>query len=428
MHISKTKPSDTDVVLTIVANEADLSVIKQNTLKKLAASVKLPGFRAGKVPLNLVEKNLDQQVFQSEFLEAAINQFYNDALDREDLRPVANPEISIKKFAPFTTLEFTASAPVIGTIKIGDYAKVRVPKKEVKVEAKEVQDVVASLQKRLAERVPVERAAKSGDEVIIDFKGTDNKGEAVNGAEGKDYPLLLGSNTFIPGFEDNLVGLKPNGTKKFDITFPKDYGVKALQSKKVTFEVTVRFVNEIKEPKADDAFAAKAGPFKTLAELKEDIKKQLGVERQQEADRNYEEELLQKIAAKSTVGVPKQLVDEQIERIENEERQNLIYRGQTWEEHLKSEGVSAEEHKEQKRPAAEQRVKIGILLSEIAEKEKIVVSPEEFNARLELLKAQYRDATAQSELEKPEVQRDLLARMMTEKTLAKLVEYASRKA
>ncbi len=426
MHISKTITSPNEVKLVITAQEADLSPLKQRTLKKLAPQVKIAGFRAGKVPLNLVEKNLDQTAFQSEFLDAAVNALYNQALDQEQLRPVANPEMTLSKFVPFTNLEFTLTVPVIGEIVLPDYKKIKLAKKEPKVEAKDVTEVVASLQKRMAERKAVTRAAKLGDEVTIDFKGTDDKGEAVNGAEGKEYPLLLGSNTFIPGFEDNLIGMKPAETKTFTITFPKDYGVSALKSKKVTFEVTVSAVNELAEPAADDEFAAKTGPFKTIADLKEDIKKQLLIERQNEVDRAYEEELLKKIADKTKLSVPKQLVDEQIERIEREEKQNLMYRGQTWEEHLKSEGVTEAEHKEQKREAATERVKIGIVLSEVAETEKITVSPEEFGARMQLLKTQYKDETAQKELEKPEVQRDILARMMTEKTVAALVEYGTK--
>ena len=426
MHISKVQKSSNLVELTITANEADLSPVKQNTLKKLAPQVKLAGFREGKVPLNLVEKSLDQNVLQSEFLDAAVNALYNEALNRENLRPVANPDMKMNKFVPFTTLEFTLTVPVIGEIKLGDYKKIKLEKPAVKVDAKQVEEVLASLQTRMAERAPVVRAAKNGDEVMIDFKGSDAKGQPVNGAEGKDYPLTLGSNTFIPGFEDNVVGLKPAESKTFTITFPKDYGVKALQSKKVTFEITVNSINELVEPKLDDDFAAKAGPFKTVAELKENIKQQLVIERQQEADRNYEEALLQEIAKKSKISVPKELVDEQIERIENEEKQNLMYRGQTWEEHLAAEGVTAEEHKEQKRQAATDRVAIGIILSEIAEAEKITVEPKEFDARIKAMKAQYKDEATLKELEKPEVQRDILARMITEKTIAKLVEYATK--
>jgi trigger factor len=427
MHVSRTSPKDTEAVLTITANEADLSPIKQRVLKRLAKDMKLAGFRKGNVPLNLVEKNLDPQAFQSEFLDEALNRLYGTVLEQESLRPVDNPKVELKKFVPFSTLEFTAAVSVIGKIKIGDYKKIRLPRPKVTITDKEVAAVIESLRQRMAERSPVTRAAKKKDEAVIDFKGTDSKGAAVNGAEGQDYPLVLGSDSFIPGFEANLIGMKPGETKSFTVTFPKDYGVQALQNKKVTFEVTIKSLNEMVEPKVDDDFAKKAGPFKTLTELKADIKKQLAIEREQQARNAYEEELLQKLAAKSTVGVPLPLVEMQIERIENEERQNLTYRGQTWEEHLREEGVTAEEHKEQKRPTAENRVKIGILLSEIAEIEKVQVLPEEFKARMEVMKAQYKDEATQAELDKPEVQRDILARMMTEKTIDKLTAYATAK-
>jgi len=426
MHINKKQKSPNEIEVVITANEADLSPIKQKTLRKLAPQVKLAGFREGKVPLNMIEKNLDEQAFQSEFLDAAVNALYQKVLETEDLRPVDNPSMTMQKFVPFTTLEFTLTVPVIGKVTLADYKAIKLKKEPATVDAKQVNDVVKSLQSRMAERKMVTRPAKDGDEVLIDFKGIDTKGEPVSGADGADYPLLLGSNSFIPGFESNLIGVEPSKTKVFSVTFPKDYGVKALQSKKVTFTVTVKAINELVEPKADDDFAAKAGPFKTLADLKADIKKQLLIERENEATRNYEENLLHQIADKSKLSVPKQLVDEQIERIEQEEKQNLAYRGQTWEEHLKNEGVTAEEHKEQKRPAAEERVKIGIVLSEVSEAEKIVVTPEEFEVRLQMMKGQYKDAEAQAQLDNPEVQRDILARMMTEKTIAKLTEYASR--
>jgi len=257
MHIKSTHKTDTLVEMTITANEADLSPAKASTLKKLAPQVKVQGFREGKVPLNLVEKNIDPQVMQSEFLEVAMGGLYNQALNEEDLRPVANPEVDLKKFVPYTTLEFTVTVPVIGKIVLPDYKKIKLAKKPLTIEPKQVNDVIESLRTRLAERKSVERAVKDGDETTIDFKGTDEKGEAVNGAEGKDYPLQIGSDTFIPGFEANLIGMKPKETKSFTLTFPKDYGVAALQNKKVTFEVTVNKVEELVPHKLNNDFATK---------------------------------------------------------------------------------------------------------------------------------------------------------------------------
>jgi trigger factor len=423
MQISLTHTSDTEVNLSVVANEAEMRPLKDHVLEHFQSRVKLPGFREGKAPLSMVEKSVDQAQLQSEFLEEAINQMYVQAINQEKLRPVANPEVSLKKFVPFTALEFEAKVEVVGKIELADYKKMKKEKPEVKILAKDVNEVIGALQKRVAEKQDVDRAAKADDQVWIDFKGVDDKGEPVKGADGKDYPLVLGSNTFIPGFEDNVVGMKANDEKTFTLKFPKDYGVTALAGKDVTFTVTVTKVQEVVEPKVDDEFAAKVGPFKTVDELKEDIKKQLKIERQQEADRKFENELIQDITAKSKVAVPKVLVDEQVDRIEQEERQNLVYRGQTWQEHLDEEGVTAEEHREQKRPAAEERVKAGLVLSEISEVEKIDITPEELEIRIQLLKGQYQDATMQVELDKPENRREILSRMLTEKTMDKLKSY-----
>src|SRR5690606_10896200 len=182
--------------------------------------------------------------------------------------------------------------------------KIKMTKPTVKVEAKDVNEVLESLKKRGAERKEVDRASKDGDEVVFDFKGTDSKGQPVAGADGKDYPLIIGSNTFIPGFEPELVGLKAGEEKKFTVTFPKDYGVKALQSKKVTFEVKVHKVSEMLDPKLDDNFAAAVGPFKTRKELNDDIKRSLEMERGQQAEAQYGNVLLQKIAHKSYIEIP----------------------------------------------------------------------------------------------------------------------------
>ncbi len=425
MQVTKTNLSPTKVKLTIASDEQFLSTAKDYVVKKLGQSVKVAGFREGTAPLNIIEKNLEPARLQTEFLEQAVNSLYGQVVEKEKLRPVSDPKVELKKFVPFTTLDFEIEVEVVGDIKLADYKKIKKTKSSAKVSEKDVNEVIKSLQIRLADRIEIKRPAKNSDEVLIDFKGLNNKGEAVAGAEGKDYPLILGSNTFIPGFEPNIVGLKTGEEKKFNVTFPKDYSVAALANKKVTFTVKISKISELKEPKADDKFAAKAGPFKTLSELKADIKKQLTFERQNEADRAYENELMQEIADKSAIVIPKVLVDEQIIRGEQQERQNLTYKGQTWQDHLAEEGITEEEHRERNRPTAEESVKVGLILSEIAEREGINVTPEELEIRVQILKGQYKDPAMQAELDKPESRRDITSRIITEKTVTKLVDYAA---
>ncbi len=429
MQVSKKNLSDTKVQLVLVADAEQLKTVKQETLEHLAHEVKLPGFRQGKAPLSLVEKNVNPATLHTEFLDRAMNLLYINALQQENMRPVAQPEVKIIKFVPFDVLEIETTVEVVGEIKLPDYKKIKLAKKEVKVTAKDVTEVIKQLTQREAEKQDVDRAAKDGDQTVIDFKGVDTKTkEAIAGADGKDYPLVLGSNTFIPGFEENLIGMKPGEEKTFTITFPKDYGVQALQSRKVDFTVTVQKVQEVVEPKVDDAFAAKVGPFKNVDELKADIKKQLETEKDYQNDREYTDELLTKITNDAKVAIPDVLIDEQLDRLVLDQKQNAMYRGQTWNEYLESEGQTEEELKTKLRPDAELRVKAGLVLGEIAEQEGVEVTPEELEIRMQLLSAQYPDEKMQAELKKPETRREIASRMVSEKTVEKLVGYAAAEA
>lgn len=429
MQVQKKKLSDTKIELHIVADDALLHEVKQQVLKHLAKHVKTAGFRQGKVPLTLVEKQIDPATLQTEFLDEAVNRLYIAALQTEKVRPVSQPEVSLKKFVPFSTLEVDATVEAVGDVKLPDYTKVKVTKKEVKITDKDITEVIDALRDRVAERKEVKREATEGDEVVIDFKGVDAKTkDPINGADGKGYPLVLGSSSFIPGFEDNLVGMKAGEEKSFTITFPADYGVKSLQSRKVTFTVNATTVHEIVRPKVDDDFAEKVGPVKTVTDLKADIKQQLEYEKQTQAERDFESDILEQITDKAEVAIPKVLVDEEIARVELDEKQNLMYRGQTWEEHLKEEGVTEAEHFEQKRTGAEKNVKAGLVLTEIADAEGITVTPDELEVRLQVLKGQYQDKQMQAELGKPENRREISNRMLTEKTLDRLKSYATGKA
>jgi trigger factor len=430
MQVTTTHIDKTNVALNIIGEKDELANIKKHVLQDLAKSRgNVAGFRKGKAPLALIEKQLEPSLVQSEFLEHAVNDLYIKAAQREKIRSVSQPKIDIKKYVPYDTLEFTATLEVIGDVTLADYKKIPVTKKKAVVTAKDVDEVLGRLKTREAEKKDVDRPAKEGDEVLIDFKGVDAKTkEPVAGADGSDYPLVIGSNTFIPGFEPQLVGMKIRDQKTFEITFPADYGVPALQSKVVEFKVTVHNIQELSEPKLDDAFAAKVGPFKDLSELKADIKKQILQEREQTAEREYENELITKIAEKTEVALPESLIDQEISRMEEEERRNLVYRGQTWQEHLAAEGVTEEQHHENNREQATLRVKAGLVLSEIAEAEKIDVTQEEFDMHYQMLRTQYTDPQMLAELDRQENQRDLLSRILTQKAVAKVKEYNASNA
>jgi trigger factor len=427
MQVTKKNLSDTKVQLTLVADAELLSHVKEEVLRHFARTTKIQGFREGKAPLNMVEKQADPVRLQSEFLDRAMSRLYSDAISEHKLRPVAQPEVKITKFVPFDTLEIETEVEVVGEVKLPDYKKIKVPKPKVAVESKEVDEVIAQLRTRDAEKKEVTRAAKSSDEAVIDFKGVDAKTkEPIAGADGSDYPLILGSGAFIPGFEPEVVGLKPGESKTFTVTFPKDYGAKSLQNRKVDFTVTVKKVHELVEPKLDDAFAAKVGPFKSVAELKDDIKKELLARKEQETEQKYADDVITKVTEKAKVALPASLVDEQLDRIVQDERQNLVYRGMTWQEFLEAEGLTEDEWRAKQCPAAELRVKAGLVLTEVSAAEDIEVTHEELAAYMQALKSRYPDEKMQAELLKPEAQREIASRLLTEKTVAKLVGYAQK--
>ena len=428
MQVSKKNLSPTKVELTITADQESLDNIKDHVLSQYAKSMSITGFRKGHAPKPIVEKNIDPATLQAEFLEHAVNDLYTQAATEQNLRPVSQADVSVTKFVPFTTLEFVATTDVIGKITLPDYKKIKMSKQVEATTDKDITAVLDDLRRRDSVRREVTRASKEGDELVIDFDGVDAKTkEPIEGASGQDYPITLGSNTFIPGFEPELVGLKTGESKTFDITFPADYSNVDLQEKKVTFTIKVKAVRELTLPKIDDEFAAKIGPFKTVAELKADIKKQLRVERDAQAQRKLENDLLAEIAEQSKADIPTVLVDEEIVRMEEEERRNLMYRGQTWQEHLKAEGKTEEEHHEGLRESAEIRVKTGLVLGELAEVEGITFSATDLDKRIQGLKQQYSDPQMRAELDKPENRRELGGRLLTELTVERLVGYATAK-
>ncbi len=428
MQINLESTGPTNLKMTVTAEPEVMDKIKSSAISRLSRNMKLSGFRPGKAPLHLVEKQLDQQLLQSEFLETAVNKLYVDAIQEKKLRPVAQPVVNVLKFVPYTTLEASYELEVLGAITLPDMSKLSLKRKEVTIKDKDVKEVLDNLALRAASHEDVDRAVAKDDQAIIDFLGTDAKTkQPITGADGKDYPLVVGSGSFIPGFEDEIIGLKAGDTKDFIITFPENYGAVELQKKKVSFNVTVNKVQAIKKPKIDDAFAATVGPFTALDELKGDIKKQLEQERKSQAERAYENELLELIANKTKVAVPTVLIDEEIERIESEEKRDVMQRGQNWEQHLEAEKLTEEKHREKQRPAAELRVKAGLILGEIADQEKIVVSPEELELQVQMLKKQYTDPAMQTEIDKPENRRDILSRILSQKSLERIKQLVSDK-
>ncbi|MEI9914392.1 MAG: trigger factor [Candidatus Saccharibacteria bacterium] len=418
MKLVNNDSTKTRATYTLAAEDSDLDKYRQVVASELASTVKVPGFRPNKAPADMILKYADQSTLQNEFLTHAVNDLYLQSQSLLNYRFAGEPKIDIAKFVPYTSLEVKIEVPIITDVKLPNYKSLKLAKASVTPAKKQIDDNLRELQKRVAKPKAVKRAAKLGDLVVIDFDGSDTKTkEKLASASGKDFRLVLGDNTLIPGFEDNLVGLTIGKSKSFDLTFPKDYQDKSFASRKVTFKATIKEVNEVELPKLDDAFAKTVGPFKTLDELKKELKRQLEAENERQATIDLENQILNELSKKVVVELDEILVDSEYELLLQNAQQSALNRGQTWQEFLASLGESNESYEKQLREVAITRIKGGLAVGEIATKENITVTDTELDQQIVNLKRQYSDPQMQQELDNPNNRRELGMRLLTEKVL-----------
>ena len=418
--------SDVKVELTISLGAEELKAAEQVALTKLAKEVKIEGFRKGKAPLEMVAAQVDPNLLSQETLENALSKSVAEAFLKEKVQAINRPEVDVKKFIPGTELEFTATTEIMPKVELGDYKKLGVKKEAVKVSKKEVKETIDRILKNFAEKKKVEREAKNGDEVIIDFLGKKD-GVAFDGGKAEKFPLELGSKSFIPGFEEGLIGKKAGDKLSLDLEFPKDYHAKDLAGAKVVFEVKIHEVRENVEPEINEEFLSKLGDFKTKEEFEKQIEEDLKTQKQAEADEKFKDELVKKLAEVSKVPVPEILLEDQKRSIEMDMQQNLMYSGLSLEDYLERMGKTREEWLEKDvKEAAEMRVKSGLALAELSKVEKVESSLEELDARIAQLKEQYGNSKEiAKQLSSDDVRRNLANQILTEKTIDLLVKFNS---
>ena len=418
--------SDVKVELTISLGVEELKAAEQVALTKLAKEVKIEGFRKGKAPLEMVAAQVDPNSLNQETLENALSKSIAEAFLKEKVQAINRPEVDVKKFIPGTELEFTATTEIMPKVELGDYKKLGVKKEAAKVSKKEVKETIDRILKNFAEKKKVEREAKNGDEVIIDFLGKKD-GVAFDGGKAEKFPLELGSKSFIPGFEEGLIGKKAGDELSLDLEFPKDYHAKDLAGAKVVFEVKIHEVRENVEPEINKEFLSKLGDFKTKEEFEKQIEEDLKTQKQAEADEKFKDELVKKLAEVSKVPVPEILLEDQKRSIEMDMQQNLMYSGLSLEDYLERMGKTREEWLEKDvKEAAEMRVKSGLALAELSKVEKVKSDTKELDARITQLKEQYGNSKeVQKQLSSDDVRRNLANQILTEKTIDLLVKFNS---
>lgn len=420
------KKEGNKVTLKITVDNNKFESAVNKAYNKTKSKYNLPGFRKGKAPRVVIESQYGKGVFYNDAIEILFPEVYPQAIKELNIDPVDSPNLDVEEISKDNGLVMVLNVEVKPEFELGNYKGIEVTKVENNVTEDEVDLKLKEMLDRNSRLVSVEdKALESGDTAVIDFEGFDN-GVAFEGGKGENYNLVIGSNTFIPGFEDQLIGKKAGEELKVEVNFPEEYHVEALAGKPVVFEVKVNDVKVKEVPELDDEFAKDASEFDTLAELRADIKAKLQEEAKKAAEVELKNTIVEKVAENTEIDVPESMINNQINNMLNDLNYQLQYQGLSLQHLLEMTGRTIEQLREERREDAKKLVKSSLVLEAIADAEKIEVSDEEFNQELEKMASAYN-----MEVEKiksslrPEDIEDIKGQVKITKTLDLLVESAN---
>lgn len=380
--------NDATLKITLPAEEVNKGFKK--AVAKIAGQVNIPGFRKGKTPRNIIEMHYGKEAVKQEAFELVANQCYTEALEQEKLIPVSDPKVEDSVFEENKDMELTIKVTLKPEVKLGDYKELHVEKEAVEVTDEAVEEQVQGLRSRHAKMVEAEEGAviEKGDFAIIDFAGTVD-GEPFSGGEGKGYPLEVGSNSFIPGFEDQLVGLKKGDSTDVDVTFPEEYFVKELAGKQAIFKVNVQDVKRKELPELTDEYVAANSDCKTVEELRASYKERMQKAAENNAQIAYEKALIDLAVANAEFEVPEIMIEDRVTQMIDEMRMSLEARKLTLEQYMQYSGIDMKQLRERQHDAAVENVKTDLVLDAIAKAENIQVSMEDVDSELSAIASQH---------------------------------------
>ena len=387
LAVEKLDGSMAKLTITVPAEEFTKAITSAYNKQKSKFSV--PGFRKGKVPQAFIEKMYGAAIFYEDAANQLINEYYPKELENCEEEITSNPEIDVTQIEKGKDFIFTATVAVKPEIKIGDYKGVEIEKIDTTVTDEDVMAEILKDQKENGRKIDVtDRAAQMDDEVTINFEGFVDD-VAFEGGKVENYKLTLGSHSFIDTFEDQIVG--KNIGDKFDVnvTFPEEYHVDDLKGKPAVFKVELLAISALELPELDDEFASDVSSFETFAEYKEDKKKTLEVKKEEQAKREKQSKVVEKIAEAAEVEIPEAMIKYNQERIVNEMSQRMMYQGLQMEQYLQLMGTTKEEFLERVKPDAIARIKTSLVLEAVAAAENIVASDDDVDAEIQDMAAQY---------------------------------------
>ncbi|MCD5323760.1 MULTISPECIES: trigger factor [Pontibacillus] len=376
--------------LTVEVDAAEFKVALDKAFAKVVKDIQVPGFRKGKVPRPIFEQRFGVESLYQDALDIILPEAYSNAIDETGITPVDRPEVDVEQIEKGKNLIFTAKVTVKPEVKLGDYKGLEVEAQDATVTDEDVENELKEQQEKQAELVVKEEGTiEDGDTVVMDFEGFVD-GEAFEGGQADNYSLEIGSGTFIPGFEEQLVGKSAGEETEVEVTFPEEYHAEDLAGKKATFKVKVHEIKAKELPELDDEFAKDVDEeVESMDELKKKTKERLQQEREQEAENAKREELVNKATDNAEIEIPEAMVETELDRMMKEFEQRLQMQGMTLDMYFQFTGQDQNALKEQMKEDAGKRVKTNLVLEAIADAENVEVTEEDINEELENMAAMY---------------------------------------
>lgn len=383
------KKENNSAAFTIEVSEDKFEKGIQKAYIKMRSRFSIPGFRKGKAPRKVIEMNYGEGIFYEEALNIVLPDAYDEAIEELELEPVDSPEVDIEQLEKGKPIILKVEVTIKPEVTLGDYKNIEVEKVEYNVTDKDLEAEIKNLQDMNARLIDIsDREIKKGDIINIDFKGL-LEGEEFEGGTAENQQLEIGSETFIKGFEDQLIGKKKDEEVDVEVTFPEDYFEESLKGKDVTFKVKINDIKEKELPELDDEFAKDVSEFDTLEELKNSIKERLEKEAKNKEEAENEGKVIEKVVESSEVDIPEVLIDHQVENEIGQFDYRLKLQGLSMDRYFELTNSTMDELKDQVRPTAEKRVKTELVLEKLAKLENIEASDEDLDEELERMAKEY---------------------------------------
>ncbi len=405
--------------LTIEASAEELEKAINTAYQKQKGKISIPGFRKGKVPRQVIERMYGKEVFYEDAANELIPKAYEKALDECEEDIVSSPKIEVTQIEAGKPFIFTALVALKPEVKLGKYKGVKVDKFDVEVTDDEINEAIERERENNARNISIDdRPVKDGDITVIDFEGFVD-GVAFDGGKGENYPLTIGSGAFIPGFEEQLIGAEIGKEVEVNVTFPEDYHEESLKGKAAVFKCTVKEIKEKELPEVDDEFASEVSEFDTLAEYKEDVKKNLEEKKAKDAKNAKEEAVVDAIIEASEMEIPEAMIETQQRQMLDEFAQRITMQGLSMEQYFQFTGTNYEKMLEQVKPQAETRIKSRLVMEAVAAAENIEVTDEEYEKEIETMAEVYQMESAKvkemlGEKEAENIRKDLAVKKAVE--------------